>query len=315
LVRKKNKYFSTIPLCGLTQKSLTTDSAAGATAFSCGQKTINGAIGVLPPNNQPCTTILEDLDSRGYATGMVVTCTATHATPASFIAHREMRAFTEEIALDFLKTPFDCLFAGGEALFQKSKRPDRLNLIDSLKDRGYVIRRGVGFKKLPLEGEKPFVVFTYENEPPTASAGRQYLSRATEICCEYLPKRSEKGFFLMVEGSQIDWACHANDRNWLQAEMADFDKTVRAAMAFAAKDKETLVLVTGDHECGGLSLNDGDTRKSFKPRFSSRMHTAGLVPIFAFGPQAEKFSGVYDNTLIYNKMREALGLEQSTLTN
>ena len=79
---------------------LVTDSAAGATAFSCGKKTSNGAIGVLPPDDRPCPTILEDLSREGYATGMVVACTATHATPASFIAHRELRAFTDETSLN-----------------------------------------------------------------------------------------------------------------------------------------------------------------------------------------------------------------------
>jgi alkaline phosphatase len=310
---KRGSIFEQFPYVGFHKSQscndLTTDSAAGATAFSCGEKTTNGAIGVLPPDNAPCTTILEDLDSRGYATGMVVTCTATHATPASFIAHREMRAFTEEIALDYLKTSFDCLFAGGESLFQKSKRSDKLNLLDSLKARGYVLRHGVGFKNLPMAGEKPFVVFTYQDEPPTASSGRQYLSRATRICCEYLPKRSEKGFFLMVEGSQIDWAGHSNDRAWMKAEMADFEKTVQAAVEFAAQDKQTLVIVTGDHECGGMSLNEGDTRKSFKARFSGRLHTPALVPVYAYGPQAERFNGIYENTLIYRKMRNALGIE------
>ncbi len=283
-----------------------TDSAAGATAFACGQKTTLGAIGVLPPDNQPCPTILEDLDRQGFATGMVTTCTATHATPACFVAHRELRALTEEIALDFLKTPLDCLIAGGENLF--NRRYDNLNLVDSLRQRGYVVRRGVGFNNLPQDGSRPFVNFTHEMEPPTASAGRDYLPRATRLACNYLEKRSEKGFFLMVEGSQIDWASHTNDRNWLRAEMADFDKTVQAAMEFAAANGETLVIVTGDHECGGFALTQTDLRKQFKPTFSTKVHTASMVPVYAYGPQAQLFSGVYENTEIYFKMRLALGM-------
>ncbi len=282
-----------------------TDSAAGATAFACGQKTTNGATGVLPPNNHPCQTILEFLDQQGFATGMVTTCTATHATPASFIAHQELRAFTEDIAIDYLHTPFDCLIAGGENLFDQ--RYDKLNLVDSLKARGYVIRRGTSFKDLPLDGSHPFVDFTHEMEPPTASAGRDYLPRATSIACKFLQKRSEKGFFLMVEGSQIDWAGHTNDAIWLRDEMADFDKTVQAALDFAASNGETLVIVTGDHECGGLALTQTKMRKQFKPSFSTRVHTATMVPVYAYGPHAETFSGVYENTAIYFKMREALG--------
>ena len=283
---------------------LVTDSAAGATAFSCGKKTTNGAIGMLP-DSMPCTTILEDLDSKGYATGMVVACTATHATPASFIAHRELRAFTDEIALDFLKTPMDCFIGGGGALFYD--RADKLDLRDSLLRKGYVVRTGTSLKKLPLGGESPFFLFTHDREPPTASGGRDYMPIATTSVANYLKKRSDKGFFMMVEGSQIDWACHANDRNWLRSEMEDFDKTVKAAMEFAAADKETLVIVTGDHECGGLSLNQGDSKKTFKPFFANRRHSGVLVPVYAYGPQAALFQGIYDNTLIYSKMREALG--------
>jgi len=286
-------------------RELVTDSAAGATAFSCGEKTTNGAIAVVPPKDKPCPTILEDLCKDGFATGMVVTCTATHATPASFIAHRELRAFTDEIALDFMKTPFDCLIAGGASNFEN--RRDKINLVDTLRQKGYVIRRGTAFNKLPLDGSKPFVVFTAENEPPTASAGRTYLPPATKIACEYLQKRSEKGFFLMVEGSQIDWAGHANDRNYLRAEMEDFDKTVRNALEFAASNGETLVIVTGDHECGGLALVQTQGKKRFEAVFSTRLHTAAMVPVYAYGPQAELFLGTYQNTEIYNKMMEALG--------
>ncbi|MEZ4891719.1 MAG: alkaline phosphatase [Saprospiraceae bacterium] len=283
---------------------LVTDSAAGATAFACGHKTTNGAIGVLPPDNHPCPTILEQLSEEGYATGMVVTCTATHATPACFIAHRELRAFTDEIALDYLKTPFDCLIAGGEKNFDE--RYDKLNLVDSFKTKGYMVKRGTNLKNLPLDGSKPFVVFTDDREPPTASGGRKYLPEASKKACEYLDKRSDKGFFLMVEGSQIDWAGHANDRNWLRSEMEDFDRTIRKVLEFAAKDGETLVIVTGDHECGGLALTKSDSRKEFKPVFSTRLHTAALVPVYAYGPKAELFSGTYENTDIYWKMRKAL---------
>lgn len=309
---------------------LVTDSAAGATAFSCGQKTANGTIGMLPPDDQlctgpehrdtsaprefntvtsssiPCTTILEELDQKGWATGMVVACTATHATPASFIAHRELRAFTEDIAIDYLKTPIDCVVAGGEALFDN--RPDRRNLEDSLEQRGYVLRRGTSFKRLPLDGSKPFMLFTNDREPPTASGGRQYMPGATRMACDFLKKRSQTGFFLMVEGSQIDWAGHSNDRNWLRAEMEDFDKTVRQALEFAAQDGETLVIVTGDHECGGLALTQGAGKNDFAPKFSAKLHTAALVPVYAYGPGAAVFTGIYENTEIYRKIRGALGL-------
>lgn len=300
--------FERFPIVGFHQShsydDLVTDSAAGATAFACGHKTTNGAIGVVPPNNDACGTILEDLDRDGVATGMVVTCSATHATPASFIAHQDMRAFTEEIARDFLHTNLDCFIGGGQSAFDD--RPDRQNLLDSLRARGYVVRRGPGFGRLPLDGSAPFMLFTADREPTTASAGRNYLAEATLVACQFLEKRGgDRGFFLMVEGSQIDWALHANDANWLRAEMADFDKTVSQALAYAEQNGETLVIVTGDHECGGLSLNEGRNKRSFVPTFSARLHTAALVPVYAYGPRAELFSGMYDNTEIYYKMQQA----------
>lgn len=282
-----------------------TDSAAGATAFACGSKTYNGAIGVLPPDNRHCRTILEDLSANGWATGMVVTCSATHATPAAFIAHQDMRAFTEAIAEDFLRTPIDCFVGGGKGYFDD--RPDHKNLIDSLIQRGYTIRTGTSFSRLPMDGSAPFMLFTAEREPEGAPVGRHYLPNATRNVCEYLQKRSPKGFFLMVEGSQIDWALHANDAKWLKAEMLDFDATVSEAMRFAQTNGETLVIVTGDHECGGMTLNAAENRHAFHVDFTSRLHSATMVPVYAFGPKAELFAGIYENTAIYTKMWSALG--------
>lgn len=304
----KKSVFSQFPVVGFHKShahdDLITDSAAGATAFACGKKTFNGAIG-MTPDKHACRSILEDWEAVGKATGIVVTCTATHATPASFIAHEEMRAFTENIALEYLNTPIDC-FVGGGAYYFSPERPDRLNLRDTLRQRGYVMREGTSFKKLPLDGSAPFMLLTHEKEPPTASAGRAYLPTAVREVSQYLKKRSDKGFFMLVEGSQIDWALHANDRNWLKSEMLDFDKAIREALAFAAADGETLVIVTGDHECGGLALTDSDTKRTFKPAFGSKYHTATLVPVYAFGPQAGIFQGIYENTAIYDKMKAVM---------
>jgi alkaline phosphatase len=302
--------FGQFPVVGFHKShahdELITDSAAGATAFSCGKKTFNGAIG-MTPDKEACQTILEEWDNAGKATGIVVTCTATHATPAAFIAHQEMRAFTESIALEYLNTPLDC-FVGGGAYYFSTRRPDHLNLKDSLSKRGYVVREGTSFQRLPLQGEKPFMLLTHEKEPPTASAGRKYLPRAVKEVSHFLQKRSEKGFFLLVEGSQIDWALHANDQHWLKAEMLDFDAAIWEALKFAINDRETLVIVTGDHECGGLALKDLNEKRFFNPSFGSKYHTGTMVPVFAFGPRADLFNGIYDNTDVYQKIKQAMTL-------
>jgi alkaline phosphatase len=299
--------FERFPVVGFhkshSSDDLITDSAAGATAFACGCKTTNGTIG-MDAYEKPCRTILEDLDAAGWATGIVVTCSATHATPASFYAHREIRAQTDEIALDFLKSNVDCFIGGGEGYF--NDRFDGCNLEDSLKKQGYVIRFGDSFKKLPLDGSAPFMNFTAPKEPSTASAGRNYLPKATEIVSDYLTKRSDKGFFMLVEGSQIDWALHANDKDWLKAELLDFDKAVQKMLDFATNNGETLVIVTGDHECGGMAMTKGSSKKDFKPVFSNKLHTGALVPVYAFGPDADLFSGIYENTAIYSKMMQCV---------
>jgi alkaline phosphatase len=284
---------------------LVTDSAAGATAFSCGIKTDNTVVG-MGPDTLPCTTILESLDDKGWATGMVTTCSATHATPASFIAHQEIRALTEYIAEDYLCTKLDCFVGGGAEAFAPHGKWQHLR--DSLEQRGYAVDNGVSFRKMPMDGSAPFFLFTATAEPSSATDGREYLPDAVESVLPFLKRRSDQGFFLVVEGSQIDWALHANNERWLRDELLDFDKTIQKVLDYAATDGNTLVLVTGDHECAGLAIGQGDTPREIKARFTERQHTAAMVPVFAYGPGAESFTGVYENTDLYWKMWAALGL-------
>lgn len=284
---------------------LVTDSAAGATAFSCGVKTNNSAVG-MRSDMVPCETILESLSGMGRATGIVVTSSATHATPAAFIAHREIRAHTEGIAQDYLNTPIDCFIGGGSSAF--STKGQWGHLRDTLLDRGYQVEDGLSFRRLPLDGSAPFFMFTAPEEPAKASEGRAYLPTAVEKVLPFLRQRSTQGFFLLVEGSQIDWALHANNEAWLRAELRDFDKAIHKAIDFADADGQTLVIITGDHECGGLAMVESHNRKGLHAEFTSRQHTAAMVPVFAFGPGAAVFQGMYDNTSLYWKIWEALGL-------
>lgn len=302
------------PITGLIKtysaRHLVTDSGAGATAFACGCKTFNGAIGVCR-NGKPCLTILEQAEQQGLATGLVATSSITHATPASFIAHVPDRGDMQTIATYFLQTDIDLFIGGGRKYFAE-RTADQRNLVQELAAKGFDIAdySGKKLQDIAPSPSKPFAWFSASEEPPGANAGRDYLPVAARLAPAFLKKRSDKGFFLMVEGSQIDWACHANDRNWLRAEMLDFDKTIREALAFAASNGETLVIVTGDHECGGVALTETIDKKGFEVKFACRLHTASLVPVFAYGPQSGLFTGIYDNTRIYSKMQEALGREQ-----
>ncbi len=278
-----------------------TDSAAGATAFACGQKTYNGAIGV-DASGKPIPSILEVAEKNGLATGLVATCSITHATPACFISHQPSRALDENIALDFLKTDIDLFIGGGRKFF--AHRTDSVNLIDSLKARGYQIANSITEVQQITSGT--LAAFLADEQQSKFSAGRgDELVKSTEVALQLLP-RNKKGMFLMIEGSQIDWGGHSNDAQYIVDEMIDFDNAIGKVLDFAKKDGNTLVVITADHETGGFSLNGGDMKTGLvEGKFTTGSHTGVMIPVFAFGPGAEQFSGIYENTDIFHKMMSA----------
>lgn len=282
-----------------------TDSGAGGTAIACGVKTNNGYIGV-DPQKMPVKSILEYAEDNGLATGLVVTSSVTHATPASFIAHQYSRYLDEKIAYDFLKTDIDVFIGGGKKFFMDRK--DNLNLIDSLKARKYQISYSIDEAKNITSGKLACLTANEHNKTYTEGRG-EMLVQSTQTAINIL-SRNNKGFFMMVEGSMIDWGGHANNIDYVTSELIDFDNAVGAALAFAKKDGNTLVIVTADHETGGLSLvNDSITHKPIK-HFSSKDHSAVMVPVYAFGPGAEKFAGIYQNIAIFEKMFELYGFKK-----
>lgn len=298
------------PIVGL-QKSysgdnLVTDSAAGATAFSAGVKTYNGAIGVRM-DSTAVKTILEEAEERGMATGMIATSTIVHATPAAFIAHVKSRNDYEDIAADFLKTNIDFFVGGGKSYFDKRK--DGRDLIGELRSKNYFVSSTdeEDLTKVAVDFNRNFAFFTADADPAPVSKGRDYLTPATKLATLFLEKKSDKGFFLMVEGSQIDWGGHGNNSDYIISEMIDFDKAIGAALDFAKEDGETLIVITADHETGGYAINTGSTMDNIIPRFTTKSHTAVLIPVFAYGPGSELFGGIYENTAIYDKMRLAFG--------
>ncbi len=285
---------------------LVTDSAAGATAFSCGVKTYNGAIGV-DKDVKRITTILEEAEITGMATGLVVTSSITHATPASFYAHQKDRSMMEEIAADMIGVDVDFFVGGGLKHF--IRRKDERNLLSELANKGYVISNFIDqeFNDISIDFNKKFGYFTANEEPLPKSQGRDYFVQASQTAVTYLSSQQQKGFFLMIEGAQIDWGGHANDSDYIVSEMIEFDEAIGAILEFAKQDGETLVIVTADHETGGFAINPGSTIDSIIPAFTTDKHTAALIPVFAFGPGAELFTGIYENTAIHRKMRKALG--------
>ncbi|MGM0620999.1 MAG: alkaline phosphatase [Bacteroidota bacterium] len=278
-----------------------TDSAAAGTALSTGTKTYSGAIGVDPDNN-PLKTILEEAEEKGLATGLVSTSAITHATPASFIAHQESRNMYEEIAADFLKTDIDVFIGGGYNHF--TEREDGRNLANELKQKGYTVEQDLNKIKKVKKGK--LAGFTNPEHNGRMDERGDMLPVSTQTAITIL-SNNKKGFFLMVEGSQIDWGGHAGSSNYIVEDMLDFDRTVGVALEFAAKNKETLVIVASDHETGGMTILEGDYESGMvKGDFSTGGHTGVMVPIFAYGPGAEKFIGIMDNTDVNEKMKKLL---------
>jgi len=275
-----------------------TDSAAAGTALATGNKTNNGVIGMDSQGNI-VKSILEIAEENGLATGLVSTSSVTHATPASFIAHQLSRNNYEDIALDFLKTDIDVFIGGGYDHF--AKREDKLNLIDSLKVRGYEVDTSMNLILKSTAMKLAGFTAPVHNSYRLRNRG-DMLSASSGKAIEILNK-NPKGFFLMIEGSQIDWAGHANTADTLVDETLDFDKAVGIVLDFAEKDGHTLVVITADHETGGVTIIGGDTEThKVSLNFSTKDHTAVMIPVYAFGPGAEKFTGIYDNIDIFQKI-------------
>jgi alkaline phosphatase len=286
--------------------SLITDSAAGATAFACGVKTYNGAIGV-DQDSMPVKTLVEEAGENGLSTGVITTSTIVHATPAAFLAHRPSRKMTEAIAIDILSSQADLLIGGGKKYFDQ-RETDLRNLYKELGSKNYQVSDyyKTRLEDLDFSGREKLAYFTANGDPVPVSKGRDYLPYACKMAPGFLQQRSDKGFFLVVEAAQIDWAGHANDSDYLIEEMLDFDRAIGELLQFAKEDGRTLIIVTGDHETGGYSLNPGSQWKKLIPAFTSEYHTATLIPVFAYGPGGELFSGIYENTDIHKKIRQAL---------
>ena len=269
-----------------------TDSAAGGTAIACGIKTNNGMIGVTPDNTS-VASITEIVHNKGLATGIVSTSAITHATPASFVAHNSSRGSYEDIALYFLNGSVDLFLGGGEDHFRK--RADGRDLAAELEAQGYDIVYSIDDLKT-THSDKIAGLFAKLHMPPVNEGRNSILEEMTRKAIETL-SRDKEGFFLMVEGSMIDWGAHENNIDYVTSETIDLDRAIGVAVDFANKNRETLIVVTADHETGGLVLTDGNTaERKVTANFGTTDHSGTMVPVFSYGPGAQKFSGIHDNT-------------------
>jgi len=326
-----------------------TDSAAAVTAIATGQKTNIGIIGqdasavLAEKDGKKLETILEMAEKAGLATGVVSTSRITHATPAGFYSHVNDRDNEVEIANQLVASGMDVVLGGGLSYFVpkndttplggKSKRNDDRNLLDEAAALKYVVVFNSTQMDQADSNSTDMLLGLFDNshmlyELQRANSGEPSLAQMTKKAVEIL-SHNDDGFFLMVEGARIDHAGH--ERSWdnITVDTLAFDDAVKVALDFAEASGNTLVIVTADHETGGLVLgatDPDDYRAGMSPMFTSGLtktpgprydfiteaveatHTAVDVPLMASGPQSDNFESKLDNTEIFHLMAEALGV-------
>ena len=273
--------------------SVVADSAPAATAFATGYRTSDKFISVGPKNPtlsvvpapdpslsyRPLATVLEGAKLMGKATGLVVTCRVTDATPAAYYAHVPSRTRENDIMEQGVYQNLDVLLGGGKRYLlpppRGGTRTDGENLMDVLAERGYAFVAAAPELRQVKSG-KVYGIFAYndmeaEIDRPEYAPLQPTLEEMVRKALEIL-SQNPQGFFLMVEGSQVDWACHANDPAHLVSDLVMFDRAVQAVLDFARQDGDTLVLAFSDHNCGGMSIGNGASNKNY-----SRMTVESLL--------------------------------------
>ena len=296
-----------------------TDSAAGATAFATGVKTLNGAIGVssrcreawqrdsvaVRTSLETCgslATILEHAERAGKATGLITTTLVSDATPASFAAHVPDRAMHPEIATQMLSSGVDVLMGGGRAIFDGSALGGADLLAEACREADCPSdARSLG--RLPRTERRLIGLFAL-GALPRAGSRSPDLPTMTRAALDRLAL-DDDGFFLLVETEGTDTEHHANEPiDVVRAEVVEFDRAVAVALEFASASSETLVVVTADHETGGAALHRRGGEWALA--YTSPGHTGTLVPLFAAGPGADRFAGIRGSDEVGALLRDIL---------
>lgn len=269
--------------------NLITDSAAGATAMATGLKTNNRAIGVNP-KGEKLNNLIEILSKKNFNTAIVTTDAIYGATPASFYAHRIERDDTQGILNDLKDSSLNFFIAGGK---QEEKSINSKFITKNLDDF--------------MDVNQPTAVYFGDNKMPAIANGRaDFFLKSIKKSLEALSAKNTP-FFLLVEGAQIDNGGHSNSIADIVEELVDFDQAVAEALRFADKTKNTLVIITADHETSGLGIVGGNEDLGIvQADFLTIDHTGIMVPIFAYGPGAQNFNGTYHNNAIFKKIIEVL---------
>ena len=260
--------FPSFPYAGLvnTQSGTNgvTDSAAGGTALASGNKTHNGTLGMLKDLTTNVKSVAEAARDAGYAVGISTTVSVDHATPGAFYAHVKNRGEYHKIGLQLIESKFD-FFAGSEFLRPVEKGEDLYQLAQK---GGYTIARGLQDFQAKQQNADMMILFQTESAAKINTSCLPYaldrkandltLKQIAQSGIDFLSKKSKKGFFFMLEGGKVDWGCHSNDAAAFITELIDMDEAVKVAFEFYKKHpKETLIVITADHETGGLALGRG----------------------------------------------------------
>ena len=299
--------FENFPITGIvynhSSDSLYTDSAAAATTWATGVKTKNGYLAV-DAEKKFLPTIPELLSTKGYKSGLVSTSSITHATLAAFYAHIDNRDKEKEIAKMLIDSDIDIALGGGQEFFDVPPEDGLFMIYDNT------------LLDSSLLNSKEQVIGLFAEDGFDRRPGIPTQLEMTQVALNFLKNKSQNcaGFFLMSEGSQIDWAGHDNDAQYMLVEFADFDATVQAATDFAIKNQDTLILVTADHATGGLVLQR-PKGSNVRAQWTTGSHDLSPINIYAYGPGSELFSGVMDNTEIFERILQALDYENLDSSN
>ena len=310
-----------------------TDSASSATAYSTGFKTNNGVLG-LDKDLNVLENLTETIDKFGFVSSLISTSEVTHATPAAFASHVDLRWKTDIISSQMMNSKVATILGGGRYFFipeeEGGKREDGRNLLNEINQSHILLTQKNDLSNISGSLNKQVLgLFADEHLRDEDKKDNHKLEPSLAEMLEYSVSRSNllidqgcAGFFVMAEGSQVDWAGHSNDFDYLIREMEDFDEAVDLALEIAKERKDTLVVVTSDHEVGGLLIEPSnpidnsldEVKFSFNTAVGGGTHTGVPVPVYAYGPGSENFTGTLDNTDIYYAMLAALDLDNKNGT-
>lgn len=276
---------------------LVTDSAAAGTALATGHKTDNGMIS-MTPDTVAVKSLAEEAMAKGKRTGAAVTCRVNDATPAVFFSHSASRKNQEDIVEQMAGSGVYFLSGGGTKFWRD--REDGKDISEDVKARGYSYVETKEDLMAVENGPVIALMDTYELKPSLDRG--DILPASVTKALELLDNR--KGFFLMIEGSMIDDGGHDNKAGHTMEEIFDFDRTLGIVLEWAAKDGQTLVIVTADHATGGMTLLSGSIdEKRIRVNYSTTGHNGIALPVFAWGPHSEDFVGIYENTELSDRIR------------